>query len=207
MKRILCLLVLFPVLLQAQFNIPEKPVVKEQRAVYDYYKILNKQEFTALDRKLINYADTTSTQIVIAIVESTNGEDISLLGARWGEKWQVGQKDKDNGIFILMAYGDRKIDINTGRGIEYRMTDLESERIINRIIVPNFKRGNYYQGLDQATDAIFKYLNGEFVEDRDLNKAPFPWSFFIVLAFILFIIILSSRKGNNGNNRGGGTSL
>jgi uncharacterized protein len=71
----------------------------------------------------------------------------------------------------LLAHGDRFIDISTGYGIEYRMTDLMSERIINRIIIPEFKSGNFYSGLDLGADAIFAALNGEFTENRDFSKS------------------------------------
>nr|WP_121908673.1 TPM domain-containing protein [Ulvibacter antarcticus] len=197
--------------LLAQFTIPEKPQI--QTSVYDYVSLLTPSQKTSLENKLIRYADSTSTQIVVAIIGTTKGEDISLLGAKWGQKWGIGQADEDNGIIILLARDDRKIDINTGYGIEYRITDLMAERIINRIMIPQFKTGNYYAGLDQGADAVFAALNGEFKEDRDFKKKSNGGSFqsiFVIIIFIVIIIALSSKKNGRGGKNGGrrtGSSL
>ncbi|WP_410006112.1 TPM domain-containing protein [Aequorivita nionensis] len=189
----------------AQYEIPPKPSV--QTSLYDYINLLTPSQKTALENKLIRYADSTSTQIVCIIIGSTNGEDISMLGAEWGQKWGIGQKGEDNGIVITLAKDDRKVDINTGYGIEYRITDLMSERIINRIMIPEFKAENYYEGLDKGSDAIFAALKGEFKEERDFGKkdgTPIP--FFIIFIFIIIIIALM-RKGGRGGKGGGGGSL
>jgi uncharacterized protein len=185
-----------------QYDIPEKPPKEKQTSVYDEIGLLTPTQKKALEQKLLRYADSTSTQIVVVIISTTKGEDISLLGAKWGHKWGIGQKDKDNGILILLAKDDRKIDINTGYGIEYRITDLMAERIINRIMVPEFKKGNFYAGLDKGTDAIFKALNGEFTEDRDFaKKDAFNW--FPIIVFLIFMLIIIFRNKNGGG--GGGT--
>ncbi|MGV6829563.1 MAG: TPM domain-containing protein [Flavobacteriales bacterium] len=201
---LLVILGLFSVSVHAQFTIPEKPKnIKDQTSLYDYSNLLVQKQKKALEQKLIKYSDSTSTQIVIIIINSTQGEDISLLGAKWGQKWGIGQKIEDNGILILLAKNDRKIDINTGYGIEYRITDLMAERIINRIMIPEFKKGLYYTGLDKGTDAIFQALNGEFKENRDFNNQQFPISRIIILfiIFMILLIILTNNK-NNKNNRG-----
>lgn len=184
----------------AQYEIPPKP--KKQTSVYDYKKLLTPSQKNALENKLVRYADSTSTQIVCIIIGSTKGEDISMLGAEWGQKWGIGQSGEDNGIVITLAKDDRKVDINTGYGIEYRITDLMAERIINRIMIPQFKEGNYYAGLDQGSDAIFAALKGEFKEDRDFGKKGTPIPLFIFFIFIIIIIALM-RKGGRGG-RGGG---
>lgn len=189
----------------AQFEIPEKPASgTAQIAVYDYVNLLDANQKAALENKLVRYADSTSTQIVVAIIGSTNGEDISLVTANWGQEWGIGQEKEDNGILILLAREDRNIDIGTGYGIEYRMTDLMAERIINRVIIPEFKRGDYYAGLDQGTDAIFAALNGEFVENRDFSENKgFPLQGIIIIGFVILFIIFSIKNRNNGNGKGG----
>ena len=196
----------------AQFEIPQKPSSgSSQTSVYDYIGLLDASQKAALENKLIRYADSTSTQIVVAIIESTEGQDISLVSAEWGQTWGIGQADEDNGILILMAHGDRRVDISTGYGIEYRLTDLMSERIINRIIIPEFKKGNFYTGLDQAADAIFAALNGEFQEDRDFSKDNgFPLQAIVIIGFVILVIILSASKnkgGKNGGRRSGASLL
>jgi len=189
----------------AQFKIPKKPTNTEQVFVYDYIKLLSSSQYSALNVKLKRYADTTSTQIVVAIVNTLNDDDISLVGAEWGHKWGIGQADEDNGILILLAKNDRDIDINTGYGIEYRLTDIDAERIINRVIIPKFKQGDFYGGLTNGTDVIFQVLNGEFDDLPKDNSVRFPFEIFIFLfiIFIIFIIAISKhRGGGHGGNRG-----
>ncbi|KQC31121.1 TPM domain-containing protein [Flagellimonas eckloniae] len=187
-----------------QFAIPEKP--KKQTSVYDYVNLLPASQSKALEQKLIRYSDSTSTQIVVAIIRSTEGENINYLGAQWGQKWGIGQAEKDNGILVLLAKDDRRIAINTGYGVEGALTDFMSKRIIESIIIPEFKKGDYYGGLDKGSDAIFQVLNGEFKEERSFgNDQGFKFeSLLPFIIFIIIIIILSRRNKNNRGGRGGG---
>lgn len=188
-----------------QYEIP--PVPKDQTSVYDYIGLLDGVQKSSLEQKLIRYSDSTSTQIVVAIIKSTEGENINYLGAQWGQKWGIGQKGKDNGVLILLAKGDRRIAINTGYGVEHLLTDALSKRIIETVIIPEFKQDNYYSGLNKGSDAIFRALNGEYKEDRTFgNDQGFPLeSFLPFIIFFVILIILSSqnrRGGGKGGNRG-----
>ena len=186
-----------------QFAIPEKP--QKQTSVYDYVNLLQVSQSRALEQKLIRYSDSTSTQIVVAIISSTEGENINFLGAQWGQKWGIGQADKDNGILVLLAKDDRRIAINTGYGVEGSLTDLMSKRIIESVIIPEFKKGDYYSGLNKGADAIFQVLNGEFTEDRTFGEGQeFPLrSLLPIIIFFIILIILSRRNRNNRGGRGG----
>ena len=186
-----------------QFNIPEKPT--KETSVYDYVNLLQASQKSALEQKLIRYADSTSTQIVVAIISSTEGENINFLGAQWGQKWGIGQADKDNGILVLLAKDDRRIAINTGYGVESTLTDLMSKRIIESVIIPEFKNGDYYGGLDKGADAIFQVLTGQFKEDRTFNdNQGFPIKALLpIIIFIVILIILSRKNRNNRGGRGG----
>lgn len=194
---------------QAQYDIPKKPAdISGQTSVYDYANVLASGEKTALEQKLIRYADSTSTQIVMITIESANGEALDLLGARWGQAWGIGQAKEDNGIVVILAKEDRRIDINTGYGIEYRITDRMAKRIIEDVMIPQFRAGSYSAGLNAGADAIFSALKGEFKETRDFSKAQFPWGALLVFGiFILFIILSIGNKNNRNGNRNGGTSL
>ncbi len=153
-KVLLVLFLASPFIGLAQYDIPDKP--EFQTSVYDdEIKLLSSSEKSNLERKLIRYSDSTSTQIVIAIISSTKGEYINYLGAQWGEKWGIGQADKDNGIFILLARDHRKINISTGKGVEPLLTDAMSKLIINTDVIPYFKQNDYYRGLNRATESIF----------------------------------------------------
>ncbi|MGB5554503.1 MAG: TPM domain-containing protein [Flavobacteriaceae bacterium] len=188
----------------AQYKIPAKPSL--QTSVYDYINLLPESQEKALEQKLIRYSDSTSTQIVIAIIGSTEGEEITYLGAQWGQKWGIGQDGKDNGILILLAKDDRKIAINTGYGVEGNLTDAMSRRIIENVILPRFKQEDYYNGLSDGSDAIFQVLNGEFKEERtfDNGGGEFPLGALLpIIIFIIILIILSNRNRNNGGKNGG----
>ena len=131
-----------------------------------------------------------------------------MLGAKWGQKWGVGQKGEDNGILITLAKDDRMVDINTGYGIEYRITDMMSKRIIDRIMIPEFKTDNYYAGLDKGSDAIFAALKGEFKEDRDFgDKESGLIPFLIIFIFFIILISLFRKGGGKGGGRRGGSLL
>jgi uncharacterized protein len=188
----------------AQFTIPEKP--KLQTSVYDYYGLLSNSDKNALEQKLIRYSDSTSTQIVVAIIKSTEGENINYLGAQWGEAWGIGQAVEDNGILILLAREDRRVAINTGYGVEATLTDALSKRIIENIIIPEFKEGDYYAGLDKGSDAIFSVLTGEFKQEGDPEgDGHFPFAAFLpIIIFIVILIILSSRNRRGGGGKGRG---
>ena len=182
------------------YKIPDKP--KFQTSVYEYTGLLTPAQKTNLESKLIRYSDTTSTQIVVVIISSTEGENIAYLAANWGEKWGIGQAKEDNGVLMLLAKDDRKITIQTGKGVEHLLTDFQSKRIIERVIIPEFKKGDYYAGLDKGSDYIFRTLNGEFKGTRQNDTEGFDPGIIIFIIFIIIIFILISR--GNKNNRGGG---
>jgi len=203
LKFLLLNLILFTFVLDGftQAEIPPKP--KEQTSVYDEAKLLSGFEKNALEQKLINYADTTSTQIVVATVKTINGEDIGLYAAQWAHKWGIGQAKEDNGILVLVAKDDRKLWITTGYGVEHLLTDALTKRIVTNIITPQFKQGDFYGGLDRGTSAIIEILNGEYQgtphNPKDGSSIPI---IFIILFFIILIIIISNRNKGRGG-RGG----
>ncbi|MBL4605649.1 MAG: TPM domain-containing protein [Flavobacteriaceae bacterium] len=198
----ICLGLFFVQLAQAQFEIPEIP--KKQTSVYDYINLLSKSEARNLEQKIIRYSDTTSTQIVVAIIESTKGENINYLAANWGEKWGIGQKGKGNGILLLLAKGDRKVAISSGKGTEGRLTDLMSKRIIESRIIPEFKKGNFYRGLDRGVDGIFEVLQGEFKGSRKRereSKGNGFWGFLPIIIVFIILIVFRGRGGGRGGRR------
>ena len=211
-KHLLVALVFFTGLafpLMAQDYLPDKP--KFQTSLYDYAGMLDKEDARALERKLIQYSDTTSTQIVVITVNSLEVNDVAIYATELAHKWGIGQQGKDNGIVILVSKSDRKVTIRTGYGVEYLLTDALSRRIIENVITPAFKEGNFYGGLDRAADVIFEILSGEYQGQREPEEPQgrFP-AFLIVLIFIIVMVILSNRnRRGGGNNRGrkGGFSL
>ncbi|KGO86912.1 methanol dehydrogenase [Flavobacterium rivuli WB 3.3-2 = DSM 21788] len=191
----------------AQFDIPPKPEL--QTSVYDYASLLSASEKQQLEQKLINYADSTSTQIVVAIVPTIKGENIGLLTPKWAQEWGIGGTAKeDNGVFILLAQQERKIWISPGYGVEDRLTAGEVGEMTREVIIPEFKGGDYYSGLDKGTDAIIKMLAGKYKADaKPSGKGEGSGGGAGVLVLIVIIIIVISvisRRGGGGGGRGGG---
>jgi uncharacterized protein len=168
--------------------------------------LLSNIEAEALERKLVAYDDSTSTQVAIVIEESLEGDDIFDYSYRLAESWGIGRQGKNNGILIYLAMSDRKLYIQTGYGAESFLTDAMSKRIIDQVIVPNFRQQSYYQGLDRATDIIIKLGSGEYTNEEMGEGEAVP-VFVIIVFIILFIviIILISRGGRGGGGyyRGG----
>ncbi|MEY4964138.1 MAG: hypothetical protein RLZZ323_1457 [Bacteroidota bacterium] len=184
----------------AQFTIPEKPDF--QTSVYDYAQVLSANEKAQLEEKLVRYSDSTSTQIVIITIESLKGEDVSQLATNWAQTWGIGQAKEDNGVIILLAKAEKKIAINPGYGLEDRLTAGTGGEIIRNIIVPEFKAGSYYNGLDKGTNAIIDVFKGKYKGTRKQHKGEdFPLLPFIVI--IVIVLILFSRNKKGGGNSGG----
>jgi len=186
-----------------QFDVPDKPNI--QTSVYDYIDLFSKKEKQYFEEKLVKYSDTTSTQIVIITITTTNGENINYLGAIWGEKWGIGQATEDNGILILLAQNDRRIAINTGYGVEHLLTDALSKRIIEQDIIPSFKQGNYIEGLDRGVDAIFNVLLGEYQNKKISKTAKIPLKFVFLVIIIALLIALVAFRNNGGKKNGPGS--
>jgi uncharacterized protein len=190
-------------IVNAQFDIPDIP--KEETSVYDYIKLLSNSEKVALENKLIKYSDTTSTQIVVAIISTTKGENIGLLTPRWAQKWGIGQAKEDNGVFILLARDDRKIWISPGYGVEDRLTAGIVGELTRNVIIPEFKKGDYYQGINKGVDTIFEILTGAYQGSRKVNTTnEFPSQIIFILIIIFIIIIISISKNKRGGNGRGG---
>lgn len=201
LKLLVCLF--FTQISFAQFDIPEKP--KFQTSVYDYANVLSAGEKAQLEQKLIQYSDSTTTQIVVITIESLKGEDIGILTPKWGHTWGIGGTEKnDNGVVILLAKAERKIWISAGYGLEDRLTAGIGGEITRNIIIPEFKAGSYYRGLDKGADALFDVFKGKYKGERVKSKGKgFP-ILPIIIVFIIIIALISRNKKGGGNSGGRG---
>lgn len=185
---------------QSGYEIPNPP--KKIYPVNDYAGVLNNEQKNQLNQKLIAYADSTSTEIVVCTIKNINGDDINYVGAKWGEKWKIGQKGQNNGVILLLSIEDRKLTIQAGKGTEGGLTDMTSGLIIRNFMVPYLKQGDYYQAINSGTDQIFKALKGEFKADpkKDEGVSDDAIGAFVVI-FIVFVvfIILVSKYGNKNS--------
>ena len=202
---IFAFLMLLSNIASAQFNIPTKPAF--QTSVYDYAKILDPNQKGALEEKLIQYSDSTSTQIVVITVETIDGESIGILAPRWAQSWGIGQAKEDNGVLILLAKQEREIWIAPGYGVEDVLSAGITGELVRNIIIPEFKAGSYYNGLDKGVDAIFDVLTGKYKGSRKKDSEGSPFPFAIIIVIIIVIILASKNRGGGKGGRGGGIGL
>ncbi len=153
-------------------DLPERP--KPPRLVNDFAGFLSPEESNQLESKLEQFTRETSTQIAIAIVPDLHGYAPSDYATRLAEKWGVGQKGKDNGLLILVKpktpQSKGEVFIATGYGVEGAVPDAIAKRIVEAEIIPEFKKGNYFAGLDKATTRIMELTRGEYTAEQYLQK-------------------------------------
>ena len=184
------------------FSKEPPPAPNPPPLVNDYVGVLSSSQIDALERKLVAYDDSSSTQIAIVIENSIEGDDIFEYSFRLAEKWGIGRQGKNNGVLIFIALQDRKLRIQTGYGAEGFLPDVMARRIIDQVIAPNFRNQDYYNGLNNATDIIMKLGSGEYTND-DVYRDDFPWEVLIFLIIFIIIIIIISKGGGGGYHRGG----
>ena len=206
MKHILFLYFSFLSLAALAQNSDFPPRPNPPRLVNDMADMLSAEEEQALERKLVNYNDTTSTQIAVVTLNSIGGYDANQYAAELGERWGVGTGKNDNGLIILVAKDERKVAIQTGYGMEEYVPDAIAKRITERTLKPNFQKGAYYKGLDEATGLIIGLASGAYQGDPTANRGEEeggPSIMFIIIIVIVIVFILSRRGGGRGG-RGGG---
>ncbi len=201
MKKLFLFLYLLVSFAATGQNIEPRP--NPPRLVNDFTGVLTTDQKETLERKLVAYDDSTSTQIAIIIIRSVGDYDVQQVALKYLRDWGIGNKTKNNGVVILSAVEDRKIRIETGYGMEGVLPDITAQQIINYEIVPNFRANNYYRGFDEATTAIFKAAAGEYKAPEGYNKRGKskggPAGFIIILVIILLFTFL-----RGGGGRGGG---
>ena len=181
-------------------DIPPRP--SPPKLVNDLANQLNPTEEAELERKLVAYDDSTSTQITVVIVPTVEPYAIADYAFELGRAWGVGQEGKNNGIVLLWAPDDRKVFIATGYGMEGAIPDAIAKRIVSQEIIPEFKNKMFYRGLDRGVDAIIRYASGEYqAEPQSANEEGFPAGFIIIIILIILFIIMRNRGGGGG--RGG----
>ena len=176
-----------------------------KRLVQDYAQVFDAMQKSALEQKLVAYNDSTSTQILVLTVESLDGYPLEMFANEIGEKWGVGQKGKDNGIVIVLSEQDRKITIRTGYGSQVQLPPSINKTIIDQVIIPHFKQGDYAGGIDAGVDAIFQYFSGKYKAEPKEAEYEVDWfSTIILIFFILFILFAIFGRKNNGGGGGNG---
>ncbi|MDY4299204.1 TPM domain-containing protein [Pseudomonas salmasensis] len=180
-----------------------------------------------LTQQLQALEQTSGDQLVVVTVPDLQGVPIEDYGYQLGRQWGIGQKGKDNGALLIVSRDDRQVRIEVGYGLEGVLTDAQSWVIINQVILPKFKAGNFSQGISDGVAAMIQVVGGEplavpaHVADANfaMDNPGFSIGLFILLigvlwlcnrmglpvgAILLAILNSSGRGGGGGGFRGGG---
>ena len=172
---------------------------------------LTQEEQAQLEKKLEDFANQTSNQIVIVIVDDLKGLEPFDFALSILRNWKVGQAKMNNGIVIVVkptgGKGQRKSTISVGYGLEGAIPDITAKQIVDNEMNPNFAEGKVYDGFDKATDVLMALAKGEYNSDqygkKHISKGfRFPKGIIIPLIFIIIIIIARASKGGGGGSGG-----
>jgi uncharacterized protein len=193
MKKILSIIIALNFLAAISLaQIPDRPV--PPRLVNDFANVLSDAEQTQLENELVQFAQSTSTQIVVVTVSDLNGDDPGNYAFQIGEKWGVGQKDKDNGIVVLVKpkQGNNKgqIFIATGYGLEGILPDaVVNSTVVDYEMIPRFKENDYFGGISNGVKVIMGITRGEYTAEQYQQKVGQNKEGGFIPAIIIFILV------------------
>ena len=129
--------------------------------VTDLAATLDAQQTQALESRLAEFEANKGAQLAVLIVPTTQPETIEQFGIRVVEAWKLGRKGVDDGALLLVAKDDHTLRIEVGYGLEGVLNDATAHRIVDEIIVPHFKRGEFYSGVESGVTAMMRVIDGE----------------------------------------------
>jgi uncharacterized protein len=176
-----------------------------QGRVNDYAQMISPQVEGTLNDALAELEQTDSTQIVVLTVPSLEGENLEAFSMRVAEAWKIGQSQDDNGAILLVSKNDHKIRIEVGYGLEGNLTDVLSGTIIDNVIAPRFKQGDFDGGFVAGIVAMIQAVRGEYTAPKEIGPGDLPIAMLAILMLIIpgFLIGLNSvgtRIGRRGSS-------
>ncbi|MGN8276484.1 TPM domain-containing protein [Pseudomonas sp. SMN5] len=216
------LLWVFAVTAQAELKFPALT-----GRVVDSAQLLEPSVRAQLEGQLKAHEQATGEQVVVVTLPDLQGARIEDFGYLLGRHWGIGQKDKNNGALLIVARDDRKLRIEVGYGLEDRLTDAQSSVIINQVITPAFKTGDFSKGISDGVAAMLVVLGGSPLDEPaqayntdDEDQGDFahrhPWLFvFLIMLFITTVMLgqmlgilpsVSVSTGGSSRSSSGGES-
>ena len=201
---------------QAELKFPEL-----SGRVVDTANLIEPAVRQQLAQQLAAHEQATGEQVVVVTLPDLQGTSIDDFGYQLGRHWGIGQKDKNNGALLIVARDERKLRIEVGYGLEERLTDAQSSIILNQVITPAFKNGQFSKGISDGVAAMLVVLGGNPLDEpstvyestgdpSDDFISRHPGLFvFLLLLFILTVFvgqmlgILPAGRGGSGGSGGG----
>lgn len=178
-------------------SLSDKPTTITKYIV-DETGTLTQEQINSLLKKLENFDKQSSTQVVVYMISSLNGESIEDVSYRIAEKNKIGKKGKDNGVLVFIAKNDRMLRIEVGYGLEGVLTDAYTTQIRTKEMNPSFKAGNFYEGINKGVDAIIAVSKGEYKAEKKKNNdgsglmcLGLPMFVILIFGIIFFSIFMS----------------
>lgn len=198
-----CCILAQPLLAQVD-ELPERP--SPPRLVNNLSKVapdfFDAEQTAFLERKLVNFSDSTSNQIAIVITDDLKGYEPSDFSFRLGEKWGIGQKKLNNGIVILIKpkTPDSKGSafIAVGYGLEGIIPDLTAKQIVDKELIPSFKKGQYFEGVNAGVDVLMGLAKGEFNSKDYAGKRKQKQPVWLIIVLIVLFVVFFFRRGGGG---------
>jgi uncharacterized protein len=177
--------------------------------VVDNAELLDPAIQSQLTDMLAAHEEATSEQVVVVTLPDLQGEAIEDYGYQLGRHWGIGQEGEDNGALLIVAVDERAVRIEVGYGLEGRLTDAQSSMIVNQIITPAFRKGDFAGGITAGAQAMVKVLGGDPLaetapqqqSDRQASRHIGGAGFWFFALFMIVMLIV--RSGGGGGGRGG----
>jgi uncharacterized protein len=199
----------------AQDDIPSAPNPPRlyNNLSVEFPDFLSSTDALELEKRLVAFADSTSNQIVVVIIDDLGGYEPWDYATRIGDKWKVGQEKEDNGIVLLIkptgGKGERKTFIAVGKGLEGAIPDATCHQIVEHEILPNFKEEKYLDGITAAIDVLEDLSKGEYnskIYDEKVKKSErFSKILMVIIAIVIILVVLIF--GRRGGGFGDGVTL
>lgn len=208
-----CLVLLFLGFVYPVLSAPQFPAIDGR--IVDQADLLRPATEKALEQQIQDYENATTNQLAVVTVESLQGYAIEDYGYQLGRHWGVGQKDKNNGVILLVAPNERKVRIEVGYGLEGELTDAYAHKIIQKDILPFFKESQYEKGIQSGVSNIFLATGYDHYKPKLVGKNNFErefvenattsqWIAVIILFIVWFVFTkIFVRYLGDGSSGGG----
>jgi uncharacterized protein len=186
-SSLLAILAAFAVLVFSPVSAHARDVPFLSGRIVDEANLLTPTARAQIEPKLAGFERQTGSQVVVLTIQSLQGDPIEDFSIRVAQTWKLGRQGKDNGVIFLIAQEERLMRIEVGYGLEPQLTDAESGRILDNIVRPAFREGNFSGGIEQGVDAILAALGGAEVPEQPAETASdqVPVGFALILLVVV----------------------